>query len=121
MTVKSPVPFGFQIRKSLVRVIAAIFTSLVTSSPSDDRMVTVVVNSRGSELSIENGTRTDLPATPKVGRSRLKSSTSGSRVRLPTGTAKTGTPRIRSAAAASTGGWPSFQSPSEASTTPRRF
>ena len=39
--------------------------------------------------------RTDLPATPKVGTSRLKSSTSGSRVRLPTGTAKTGTPRIR--------------------------
>ena len=59
--------------------------------------MTVVVNSRGSELSIENGTRTDLPATPKVGRSRLKSSTSGSRVRLPTGTAKIGTPRIRSA------------------------
>ena len=59
--------------------------------------MTVVVYSRGSELSIENGTRTDLPATPKVGRSRLKSSTSGSRVRLPTGTANTGTPLIRSA------------------------
>ena len=55
------------------------------------------MNSRGSELSIVNGTRTDLPATPKVGTSRLKSSTSGSRVRLPTGTAKIGTPRIRSA------------------------
>ena len=36
--------------------------------------------SRGSELSIVNGTRTDLPATPKVGASRLSSSTSGSRV-----------------------------------------
>ncbi len=49
------------------------------------RRVTVVMYSRGSELSIVNGTRTDLPAMPKVGRSRLKSSTSGSRVRLPTG------------------------------------
>ena len=120
-TVSSPAPFGFQIRKSLVRVMAAIFTSFVTSSPSEARKVTVVVNSLGSELSIENGTRTDLPVMPKVGRSRLKSSTSGSLVRLPTGTAKTGTPRILSAAAASTGGCPSFQSPSEASTTPRRF
>ena len=45
---------------------------------------------RGSELSIENGIRTALPATPKVGTSRLKSSTSGRRVRLPTGTAKIG-------------------------------
>ena len=101
---KSPAPFGFQTRKSLVRVMAATFTSLLTESPSDDRIVTVVVNSRGIELSIENGTRTDFPETPKVGRSRLKSSTSGNRERLPTGTAKIGTPRIRSAAAASTGG-----------------
>ena len=65
--------------------------------------------------------RTALPDTPKVGTSRLKSSTSGRRVRLPTGTAKIGTPRMRRRAAACTGGGPSFQSPSEASTMPRRF
>ena len=63
-----------------------------------------------------NGIRTDLPATPNVGASRLSSSTSGSRDGLPTGTANTGMSFSRSADAASTGGWPSFQSPSEAST-----
>ena len=46
---------------------------------------------------------------------------SGRRVGLPAGTTKTGTPLIRSRAAAWTGGGPSFQSPSEASTIPRRF
>ena len=44
----------------------------MTSSPSDVLSVTVVTYSRGSELSIVNGTRTDLPATPKVGTSRLE-------------------------------------------------
>ena len=68
-----------------------------------------------------NGIRTVLPATPKVGASRLSNSTSGSLDELPTGTEKTGTPFIRSREAASTGGWPSFQSPSEARTTPLRL
>ena len=45
--------------------------------------MTVVQYSRGSELSIVNGMRTDLPATPNVGASRLSSSTSGSGVGLP--------------------------------------
>src|SRR5262249_12279357 len=84
--VKSPVDLGFQTTASLVRLMAAIRTSFETSSPSEVLSVTVVRYSRGSELSTVNGTRTDLPATPKVGRSRLNSSTSGSRVRLPTGT-----------------------------------
>ena len=68
-----------------------------------------------------NGTWTDLPETPKVGRSRLRTSTSGRRVRLPTGMAKIGMSFARSRAAASTGGLPSFQSPSDAMTTPCRF
>ncbi len=72
-------------------------------------------------LSMVNGMRTALPATPKVGASRLSSSTSGSLVGLPTGTVKTGMPFIRSLEAARTGGCPSFQSPSEARTTPRRL
>ncbi len=64
---KSPVAFGFQTSQSLVRLMAAMRTSLVTSSPSDERSWTVVTYSRGSELSIVNGMRTALPATPKVG------------------------------------------------------
>ena len=65
-------------------------------------------------------TRTDLPVVPNVGGSKLTSSMSGSRVGLPTGMANTGTPFNRSLAAASTGGGPSFQSPSEMSTIARR-
>ena len=68
-----------------------------------------------------NATRNDLPTTPNVGASRPTSSTSGRRVRLPTGTANTGTPFNRNCVAASTGGDPAFQSPSEASTIPIRF
>ena len=81
----------------------------------------MVENSRGRELSIVNGMRTDLPETPNVGASRLSSSMSGSRVGLPTGTANTGTPFIRKADAACAGGGPSVQSPSEASTIARRL
>ncbi len=65
---KSPVPLGFQTIASLVRPIGATRTSLVTSSPSDVFKLTVVTCSRGSELSMVNGTRTALPPTPNVGR-----------------------------------------------------
>src|SRR5947208_10034715 len=121
VSVTSPVLAGFQSTDPLVRPIAATRTSSVTSSPSDVFNVTFVRYSRGSVLSIVNGMRTDLPTTPNVGAPRLTSSTSGSRVVLPTGTENTGTPLSRSAVAAWTGGWPSFQSPSDINTTPTRF
>src|SRR5947207_2734036 len=121
VSVTSPVLAGFQSTDPLVRPIAATRTSSVTSSPSDVFSVTVVRYSRGSVLSIVNGTRTALPTTPNVGAPRLTSSTSGNRVVLPTGTENTGTPFNRSFVAAWTGGGPSFQSPSEISTMPIRF
>src|SRR4051812_49170277 len=121
VNVTSPVLAGFQSTDPLVRPIAATRTSSVTSSPSDVFSVTVVRYSRGSVLSIVNGTRTALPTTPNVGAPRLTSSTSGSRAALPTRTANTGTPLSRRAVAAWTGGGPSFQSPSEIRTTPARF
>ena len=40
---KSPVAFGFHTSESLVRLMAAIRTSFVTSSPSDERSVTEVM------------------------------------------------------------------------------
>ena len=83
--------------------------------------MTVVRYSRGSVLSIVNGIRTDFPAMPNVGESRLSNSTSGNRDELPTGTVKTGMSFSRKADAAMTGAIPSFQSPSEARTTARRF
>ena len=43
-----------------------------------------------------NGMRTDLPATPKVGSVEAQELDVGQPVRLPTGTAKTGTPLSRS-------------------------
>src|SRR5580658_5022551 len=89
-TVKSPTVFGFHRIESLVRAIGAMWTSFDSSSPFDVRRVTVVTYSRGRELSTVNGMRTDLPTTPKVGASRLSNSTSGSRVGLPTVTAKMG-------------------------------
>ena len=106
---------------SLVRPIGATRTSFVTSSPSEVFKVTVVRYSRGNVLSIENGMRTDFPAMPNVGESRLSNSTSGSRDELPTGTVNTGMSFNRRADAASTGAAPSFQSPSEANTTARKF
>jgi len=112
---------GFHITKSVVRPIAATRTSFVTSSPSLVLRLTVVTYSRGSDESIVNGMRTVLPFTPNVGASRLSSSTSGRRVGLPAVTVKRGTPFTRILAAAWTGGGPSFQSPSEAMTTPMRF
>ncbi len=70
--------------QSLVRPIAAIRTSLVTSSPSLVFMTTVVVCSRGKVLSIVNGMRTDLPTMANVGESMLSNSRSGNRAALPT-------------------------------------
>ena len=68
-----------------------------------------------------NGTRNGLPTTPVTGQSRLAIVRSGSGVGLPAGTASTGMPASRRAVAACTGGRPSFQSPSEASTIARRL
>src|SRR3954453_18131708 len=118
VTVKFPVSLGFHTSASLVRPCGAMRTSLVTSSPFDVRKTTDVEHSRGSVLSIVKGIRTDLPTTAKVGASTLSSSTSGNRCGLPTGTVNTGTLAKRNRTAASTGGSPWFQSPSEISTTP---
>ena len=81
--------------------------------------VTGTTRSVASDDWIVNGTRTGFATTPTVGQSRLTSSRSGSFVWLPTGTTKTGTCASRSRWAASSGGGPSFQSPSLASTTAR--
>ncbi len=59
-TVKSPTAFGFHRIESLVRAIGAMCTSFESSSPLDVRSVTVVTYSRGSELSMVNGIRTDF-------------------------------------------------------------
>ena len=83
-------------------------------------MVTPIISSRGSEESMENGMRSGLPATAKVGTSKLAISTSGRRESAPTGSAKTGTPFIRSRVAARDGASPVFQSPSVANTTAAR-
>ena len=96
-------------------------TSLSLAEPSEARSVTVARHSRGSELRIVNGTRTGFPSTPTVGQSRLDNSRSGNRVELPTATAITGTLANRRPCAAWSGGSPSLKSPSEASTTLRRF
>ena len=60
VSVTSPVLTGFQSTDPLVRPIAAIFTSSVTSSPFDVFNVTVVRYSRGNVLSIVNGIRIGL-------------------------------------------------------------
>ncbi len=80
-------------------------TDFVTTSPVEDFIASVAVSSRGSELSMVNGMRSGLPATAKVGTSKLVNSTSGSRVSAPSGTAKTGTSRMRSRVAACAGGF----------------
>jgi hypothetical protein len=90
-------------------------------SPLVDFISSTTTSSRGSELSMTNGMRSGLPATAKVGTSKLLSSTSGSRVSDPTGTANTGTSRMRSLVAAWEGGRPRFQSPSLIKTTDLRF
>src|SRR3954462_9157995 len=118
VSVTSPTLAGFHWTEPVVRPIGATRTSSLTVSPVDVFIVTVVRYSRGSVLSIVNGTRTALPTTPNVGAPRLTSSPSGSRVVLPTRTENTGTPFSRSFVAAWTGGGPSFQSPSEINTTP---
>src|SRR4051794_21762782 len=84
LKVKSPVVLGFQTTSSVVLVIGSTLTSLVTSSPSDVLRVTVARYGEGIALSMVKGIRTAFPATPKVGASRLNSSTSGSRDALPT-------------------------------------
>ncbi len=94
VTAKSPVAFGFQRIESLVRPIGAIRTSFDSSSPLVVCNVTVVTYSRGSELSIVNGMRTDLPTTPNVGASRLRTSTSGKRVGAADGDGKHGNPLL---------------------------
>jgi len=106
VTVKLPVSLGFQTMASFVRPCGAMWTSLVTSSPLDVRKTTEAEHSRGSVLSIVKGIRTDLPTTANVGASTLRSSTSGNRCGLPTGTVNTGTLANRSRTAASTGGSP---------------
>jgi hypothetical protein len=90
-------------------------------SPLDRFISSTTTSSRGSELSIVKGMRSGLPATAKVGTSKLVNSTSGSRVSAPVGTANTGTSRMRSRVAACEGGWPVFQSPSLINTTALRF
>jgi hypothetical protein len=87
-------------------------TSLVMTSPVDDFISSVAAASCGNELSIVNGMRSGLPATAKVGTSKLESSTSGRCDSAPVGTVKTGTSRMRSFVAAWLGGSPTFQSPS---------
>ena len=112
---------GFQMTQSLVRPIGAMRTSLVTSSPSDVLSVTVVTCSRGSVLSIVNGMRTDLPAMPKVGASRLKQLDVGQPRRAAHRHGEDRHPLQPQGRGGLHRRLPSFQSPSDASTMPRRF
>ena len=105
----------------MVLPIEASRSCLLKVWPSEVSTTAVTVCSRGSVLRIVKGTRNGLPTTPVTGQSRLAIVTSGSGVGLPVGTASTGMPARRRAVAACTGGRPSFQLPSEASTIARRF
>ncbi len=90
------------------------------TSPVDDFISNVAGSSRGRVLVMLKGIRSGLPATANAGTSKLSSSTSGNAVSDPTGTAKTGTFRIRNRIAATDGDTPEFQSPSLTRTTARR-
>ena len=119
--VYSPVFSGFQSIVSSCCPMPETRTVFSIISPRVPVSDTLTSQSAGSQLTIRKGIRNDLLTTPNVGASEAASCMSGSRSSLPTPTANTGTFLTRNADAAVPGDCPMFQSPSDNSTTPRRF